>query len=451
MSSPGQLLDAIGGVKADDQLADMFRKEVAVLLSRHSLGFPGAQPVSFSHRHIAELMRQDYYVMEKTDGVRFLMYFTREGPQKEIHYLIDRKNDYYFVPNLHFPIPDDPNFGKFHTDTLLDGELVRDNYPNGQTELKFLVFDCLIIDGKSLMQRTLDKRLAYFKELILRPYRSMYKAMPQEIQYRPFAVEDKSTEFSYGVEKMFREIIPRVKKLHGNDGLIFTCRSTPYKIGTDEHILKWKPPEENTIDFLLKIHWTEIDPDPSDPDQSPIIDYDAFPRAFELMVYHGGNEDYRPYAYLHITPTEWSDLKLLDKPLQDSIVECFLEQPQPQPAQQNGTYTNGNSHPQAPRWRFHRLREDKLHANHISTVDSVMQSIQDGVSEEDLIRAAGGIRDAWKRRAAEGQGQGPPHGQQGHRGSGASGYPAQHHGPTPGGENGLKRKFDTDPSADGGE
>ncbi|KKY20881.1 putative mrna-capping enzyme subunit alpha [Phaeomoniella chlamydospora] len=441
MSSPQELIAACRGIKADDDLAHMFRQEVARLLGRTNTNFPGAQPVSFAARHIAELTRQDYYVMEKTDGIRFLMYLTREGPDKEIHYLIDRKNDYYYVPDLHFPAPDDPTYAKFHADTLLDGELVRDTYPNGKSELKYLVFDCLVMDGKSLMQRTLDKRLAYFKEMILKPYKQMYKEMPQEIQYRPFAVEDKTTQFSYGVEMMFKEVIPRVKKLHGNDGLIFTCRSTPYKIGTDEHILKWKTPEENTIDFVLSIRWQEFDPDPSDPDQSPVIDYEAFPRAFELLVYHGGNDDYRPWGNLYLTPKEWNDLKVMNKPLQDAVVECWLEPASSKTfsPHNNGTYTNGNqAHPQ--RWRFHRLREDKVHANHISTVESVMESIQDAVSQDDLISAAPTIRDAWKRRQTESAAGGRP----------ASGNaPAlmqhqqsfQHQGH---GENGHKRKYEAD-------
>lgn len=384
--------------------------------------------------------------MEKTDGIRFLMYFTRDG-DKEIHYLIDRKNDYYFIPELHFPIPGDPTFQKFHNETLLDGELVRDNNPNGTSELKFLVFDCLFVDGKNLMERTLDKRLAYFKEFILKPYRVMYEKHPEEIEYRPFAVSDKRTEFSYGVEVMFKEIIPKVKELHGNDGLIFTCRSTPYKVGTDEHILKWKPPEENTVDFLLRIHWQEFEPDPSDPDQSPVIDYDALPRRFELLVFYGDNDDYRRWADLYLTPKEWSDLKAMNKPLQDAVVECWLEPASSastsSPSTNNGGhYTNGNSAPHDERWRFHRIRDDKLNANHITTVKSVMESIQDGVSEADLMRAAGRIRDAWKRRAAEEKARAarPP-------GSVGGPPPQQHHGPPPhghGGENGLKRKYEDD-------
>jgi mRNA guanylyltransferase len=39
-------------------------------------------------------------------------------------------------------------------------------------------------------------------------------------------------EVSYGVEMMFRDVLPNLP--HGNDGLIFTCRTSQYKFGTDE-------------------------------------------------------------------------------------------------------------------------------------------------------------------------------------------------------------------------
>lgn len=41
-------------------------------------------------------------------------------------------------------------------------------------------------------------------------------------------------ELSYGIQMMFDFILPKLP--HGNDGLIFTCRTTPYKFGTDEHM-----------------------------------------------------------------------------------------------------------------------------------------------------------------------------------------------------------------------
>ena len=87
------------------------------------------------------------------------MYFSRDG-DKEIHYLIDRRNDYYYVPELHFPLAADETFKSFHTETLIDGELVLDTIEPGKLVLKYLVFDCLIMNNKSVMERSLDRRLA---------------------------------------------------------------------------------------------------------------------------------------------------------------------------------------------------------------------------------------------------------------------------------------------------
>lgn len=393
MPNPSDLIARIHGVKADHHLAQDFRHEVASLLGRHQISFPGAQPVSFASRHLTELKYQDYYVCEKTDGIRYLMYCTREG-ERDIHYLIDRKNDYYYIPGLHFPKQDDRTFASFHSETILDGELVEDSYPDRPSELKFLVFDCLVLDGDLLTTKPLDKRLARFKEWVLKPYKELWKAFPDEIQHRPFAVEDKATQFSYSLEYMFKSIIPSVKQLHGNDGLIFTCKNTPYKTGTDEHILKWKPPHENTIDFVLRITWPTVPPEPDDADQTPHEDFLAFPQSFDLFVYLGSEVNYEHYGQMYMTEKEWEDLKALQRPLQDCVVECSLD-----PAVPDDAAAGVTGH--APRWRFHRLRDDKEHANHISTVRSVMESIKDHVTEQNLLEAAAGIRDAWKRRQAE--------------------------------------------------
>lgn len=372
------------GMRIPHEDEHFHRQTVADLLHRQTLNFPGAQPVSFARKHLDELQQTDYFMCEKTDGIRCLLFLTQiigdGGEVIEAQFLIDRKNDYYYIPRdaLHLPRPDD--FASFHTGTLLDGELVRQR-KNGRELLSYLIFDLLAIDNEDVMSKPFDKRLARIDAFIAKPLRAFAKQYPQDVAAQPFQVEMKGMEFPYGMEMMFRDKIPNLP--HGNDGLIFTCKGTPYVAGTDQHILKWKPPQENTIDFRLI-----LGDFPTLEDEDGVYeDWDAKPD-MELHVNHGGREGYKYFAALNVTDTEWEAMKSLNQIMDGRIIECFRDpvtkhwKPKVEP--------NG-----AP-----RFRDDKQDANHITVVDSVIESIQDAVSEKDLIGAAMDIKRAFKARQA---------------------------------------------------
>lgn len=270
----------------------------------------------------------------------------------------------------------------FHTDTILDGELVWDKLPGGKEEPRFLVFDCLVMGRMPLMDRPLDKRIAYLQRLI-KPYKKLFTDFPEERQFQPFFMEMKPFQLGYGIEMMFKEVLPRLK--HGNDGLIFTCVSTAYKHGTDPHILKWKTPEDNTVDCRLKLNFPTVEPTEAERQEGinePFIDYDSVPQS-QLLVFKGdsGADRYEPFRDVYITEEEWETLKGLGDPLNDRIVECNQDE--------------------QDRWRIVRFRDDKNEANHKSTILSVLDSIQDKVSEQDLYEAAGEIKRCWKARQAK--------------------------------------------------
>jgi mRNA guanylyltransferase len=323
-------------------------------------------------------------VCEKSDGIRYLLYLTIDPNGHEAHFFIDRKNEYWLVTadHLHLPRPGDEL--SFHQNTLLDGELVVDiDEATGKREPRYLVFDCLAMDGMNLMQRELNKRLGYFQEQIYKPYKALFAKYPEEKEYQPFILQMKQMEMAYGIEMMFRQVIKNLK--HGNDGLIFTCLWSHYKPGTDPHILKWKSAGENTVDFRWKLHFAEVQPDEQDISEGftePYLDYDAVPRV-EILAYHGGNgpDSYRPFGELILLEPEWEELKSLNEPLDERVVEAYMDEQK--------------------RWRFYRFRDDKAHGNHVSVVNSVMESIKDAVTEQELLAAAKSIRDNWKKRETE--------------------------------------------------
>ncbi|KAI9723497.1 MAG: Dcp1p-Dcp2p decapping enzyme complex alpha subunit [Chrysothrix sp. TS-e1954] len=401
-------LASLGFFKAEPHIHRLVSSDVAGHLARGSTNFPGAQPVSFSRKHLQALRQQDYFVCEKSDGVRCLMYFDYDREEcHQIHYLIDRKNDYYFVPGFHAPMPVipppvpakeaaklnlKPDWDSYHEGTLLDGELVYDVEQSGRPVLKYLVFDCLVIDGQPMMSRQLDKRIAYFVEKVFRPYQQLLKEFPEEINRAPFILEQKNFEFAYSLERVFGEILPKLK--HGSDGLIFTCRPHGYISGTDEKILKWKRREENSVDFKLELEFPPLEPDSDDPDtDDEALDYDAMPNMI-LNVIHG-SLDYRRISdspgleaaglpdTMYATDEEWETMKqhaiARNDGLDGAVVECHIDSEN--------------------RWRLLRFRDDKTEPNHASVVAKVIESIEDAVSEEELREAGPSIREAWKERA----------------------------------------------------
>lgn len=105
-----------------------------------------------------------FYLYEKSKGTRCLLYFTCDKG-REVHYLINCKNGYYRIQNLHFPMPGDETFGSFHTETLLDGELVWDDIDAGKKLLRYYVVDCLAMDSQLLVSKSLGKRIGVWNPI----------------------------------------------------------------------------------------------------------------------------------------------------------------------------------------------------------------------------------------------------------------------------------------------
>jgi mRNA guanylyltransferase len=105
------------------------------------------------------------------------------------------------------------------------------------------------------------------------------------------------------------------------------------------------------------------------------------------LVFHGDKRN-EVFANLHVTESEWESMKGMQQILDGRIIECHKDE--------------------QGQWRYKkepngepRFRDDKTEANHISTVESVLESIEDAVSEQDLLDNAKMINAQWKRREAE--------------------------------------------------
>jgi hypothetical protein len=197
-------------------MADTLKNEIKVFVqqkwnSTNIERFPGPQPISIEKKHIPILLRNDYYVCEKTDGVRhFLVCFT-DSCKRKICALVNRSFDYTLYP---LTVP---------RDTLLDGELLDD---------EFIVHDAVCIQGEDLREKPLNVRLGktYMLSKVIIPS-TIRVSCKRMIPYKDMAS----------------------LKLHEKtDGVIFTPINEPVRMGTHRTLFKWKPLERITIDFLIR-------------------------------------------------------------------------------------------------------------------------------------------------------------------------------------------------------
>ncbi|KAL7283606.1 hypothetical protein ACG7TL_003041 [Trametes sanguinea] len=365
------------------------KQYVAALCGLDNQRFPGSQPVSFAARDLEKLEREDFWVAEKSDGIRVLLFVQADmNSNDQAVYLIDRHNSYREVTGLYFPHHGDPR--RPLKNSIVDGELVIDVHPRTKQEkLRFLAFDCLVVDNQNVMNRTLDKRYGRLQEWMYKPYQKMLRDHPHMAMTQPFDFKVKDVKFSYRVEDVFNIDIPQLQ--HGNDGLIYTCVSTPYTPGTDQNILKWKPPSENSIDFKLVLRF------PPTPGKPLVPDFQSKP-VFELHVWCGddrGKPRYEFYDVMHVEDEEWERMKAADEQFDDRIVEVHWDVV-------------------GEHWRMMRFRDDKPNGNHKSVVDNIIKSIADGVEKDALLARSATIRNNWKARLGQPPGQAAPQHQHQH-------------------------------------
>jgi mRNA guanylyltransferase len=154
--------------------------------------------------------------------------------------------------------------------------------------------------------------------------------------------------------------------------------------------LKWKPDDENSIDFRLNL----IFPPPSTKrnpyeinTRTPFLDIPTG-TTFQLSVWSGSinnEENYTVWGDMYVPTEDWEliqnaqDTELV---LENAIVECRWDKK---------VGLSG-------RWRFMRFRTDKEKANYISVAKNVQESIKDGVSKEELVKWAVDIKAGWRSR-----------------------------------------------------
>jgi len=177
--------------------------------------FPAPQPISVERRHFGQLNSHPYVVSPKADGERFLLVTLGDRSV-----LINRA---FEETDIKFRFKKNAFEG-----TILDVEKIGN---------RILVFDAYQVNGEIIKDRGLDERLERATSLV----KSVLKTSkdPLKIEMKPVFERDeleKAMKTDFGYE---------------TDGLIFTPKDEPARVGTHETMFKWKPLEKNTVDFQV--------------------------------------------------------------------------------------------------------------------------------------------------------------------------------------------------------
>lgn len=305
-------------------------------------GFPGSQPVSMDIENVRNLTREHHVVSWKADGTRYMLVIMG----KDRVYFLDRDNTVFKAEGVSFPRPD--QLHEHLSDTVLDGEMVID-IVQGQNVPRFLIYDIICFEGKPIREKDFGDRVRCINKNIIGARRNAHQRQIVNIDNEPFRVRMKEFYDVTAAEKFFGEKF-QSQISHEVDGLIFQPSKKPYKADRCPYILKWKPPELNTIDFRLQI------------ERTPVREGHVSETLYQLYV--GGLN--REYARLGIVEAGY-------KKLNNKIVECGLQEVQDRSGKKGFV------------WKILRERTDKSFPNSYNTAEGVMKSIRKPVTKEWLF------------------------------------------------------------------
>lgn len=323
--------------------------------------FWGTMPISFSRKHMDQVAKEDYYISEKTDGVRYLFAISNAFGAV----FINRSGHYFDVVGFSGL----QGFVREFNDSILDGELVR--HQKTQSPY-FLLFDCIKVRGSSVAHEVLPRRLKAIGSFI-----GHYRHHFPNAQTHPFGILGKTVMPKSKLSTIVSQIATdsegkRIytegdgsKRCHLTDGLIMAPGNIPYAFGTCFNMYKWKYVDLQSIDFLLRFEY---------PLESHIPPHSANDshRRVELHINLGRNT-----SRCKTTELVQADFEKLMQDLAENRMS----------SRSDGIIAEMAFEPQDSTWRYHRLRTDKKKPNHISIAFDTMEAIAENVTIDNILAA----------------------------------------------------------------
>lgn len=414
-SSPGNILvpilmDRSGGGGGGASIQDALKQRcVAVLQAAGGGGggrnvkFPGTMPVNLCRKDVATVQQGGYWLAEKTDGVRYLLFVMGPGlggTQQQTSYLMDRSMAMYTFPGadgLGHVLP---------AGTILDGELVFNRLTSSYL---FLVFDALFWGMDPLVALPFSQRLLAIHQRVMPAYENgkakgllppgkhlpivgkkfyrrthiarLFDRVSEEEGHRVYRDEDCITSYLHylgltgGKKKgdsgeaaaasappprawQPRECLARY--YHKTDGIVFQP-DRHYQCSTDIHFFKWKWMDTVTIDFAV------------------------VPTPYKVTCGAGAAGSLDLTRQVKLEPLDIMRMRADMNAARCRIAELGFSI-------------------EAGYWTYKMLRPDKTDPNYFTTVCTTMLELAEGIEEEELqyrMMVAHPAQDDWAQQVGK--------------------------------------------------
>ena len=297
--------------------------------------FCGTHPVSLQRVHLSRLIEHPYLVTHKLDGERLLM-VVRAGRVWTLRRNFEVSKSVGASATLLQPP---------HDGTIFDVESCSGGDGGGGGPSYFHVLDCPVLNhlcGDTHVLRRIHASRPVMREL--------NGGVLSGVVLKPQ---------SYYSRADLRFLHCVAEKGGAKDGLVFTPRSLPYRIGRDSNMYKYKPPHLNTVDLQLFDANTGAGvvlyaKDTSSKEASP-------PVPFGVLGVAMGDDATREAS------------AMVDR-IGFAIVEC-------RPC--------GGSGGDPRRWEVVHVRTDRCEPNALWVADRVVASIEENITLQELLSMRG--------------------------------------------------------------
>ena len=190
---------------------------------------PGPNPVSIERKDFEKLKTKKYVIAEKTDGVRFIMMFTRLFGFK-VCTIIDRSMAAYLVPLKAIP-------RVLFQGTIFDGELTVDKHGRKC----FILFDAVVVSGVTVSQLDLGSRIVAMRRG-LKDFK-VHSNDPVELRMKAWS---ELSDVNAAKKK-----IAEANNVYHTDGVVCIPKDDPVIYGRNFDFFKLKPHGTHTVDFIV--------------------------------------------------------------------------------------------------------------------------------------------------------------------------------------------------------